>query len=192
MPRSSQNKRPLVDSWRSLTRRDPQALLRVIPDASIVGVLLAAPLVMGGRDERGRLVYVMAVMVAVIVHAACNAVASTAKTAGWRRTGVDFVLIAGMALLCLQLVPLDWSKLTRLSPAMADYLPVWSGEEGSLVLGQWSTLSLDPYATRAQAAVRRPPVASNRAKTRELVSRYSGAPSRSMSAEMALAVAGGF
>ncbi|MEX0865946.1 MAG: O-antigen ligase family protein [Pirellulales bacterium] len=154
MPTKHTNKSNAFDVWRRFAELDTHALLAHLADAGIVSVLLIAPLFMGGRDERGALVYVMAVMATVVAYCASQALAPAKARRYWRRTAVDYLLLAGLLLMCLQLVPVDSSLLARLSPSIANYLPLWTGAgDDAARLAEWKHLTLTPQATRAGAAI---------------------------------------
>jgi len=65
----------------------------------------------------------------------------------FRWTGVEWLAVAGGLLLGLQLLPLPQSMLSRLSPAVASFLPLWS-QADKCALGGWPYLSLMPEETR--------------------------------------------
>lgn len=154
MPAKHTHKSSVLDAWRRFSELDTHALLAHLADAGIVAVLLIAPLFMGGRDERGTLVYVMAVMATVVAYCASQALAPPKMRFSWRRTAVDYLLLAGLLWMCLQLVPIDSSLLARLSPSIANYLPLWTGAgDDAARLAEWKHFSLAPQATRAGAAV---------------------------------------
>jgi tetratricopeptide (TPR) repeat protein len=67
----------------------------------------------------------------------------------WVSTWSYLVLLAGIALVTLQIVSLPQDVLAWLSPHQAEILPLWQGGEGvAELLGTWSTLSLTPAGTR--------------------------------------------
>jgi len=114
-----------------------------VVDAGLVGILFVAPLFMGGRGPVGRLAFVL--LTAVVAVAWCGRQACS-RRGSWRWTGVEWLLLAGLAVLLLQLAPLSAGVLTRLSPTLAELLPAWQAG-GALDLGEWARLSLYPAAT---------------------------------------------
>ena len=121
--------------------------VRLVETSALAGVLFVAPLFLGGRHPVGRLVFVALVLLTVLCWLARQALAPEAS---WRRCRVAWLLIAGGALIGFQLIPLSPTWLERLSPAIAQYLPLWSiWTETDVCLGEWNRLTLDPEATRA-------------------------------------------
>jgi len=124
-------------------------LLRVV-DGCLAAVVFVAPLVLGGRHDLGRLVFVA---LAAVGAAACflrNATsANRAPTS--RLPAVLFGLAA--SLLILQLTPLPVAWLRALAPRTLELLPLWSGAQGPGALGTWTRLSLNPEATRLALAM---------------------------------------
>lgn len=133
------------------TRRDQlDVLLLRAFDGLLVGILLVAPLFMGGRHPVGELVYVA--MVAAAIGAWCVRAALGAK-APWRLSGVEWLLAAAVALLAVQIVALPAPVLAKIAPLGGQLLPLWSGGSGEASLGEWSTVSLTPQATRGQFVI---------------------------------------
>ena len=127
--------------------RDPTAdlLLRLV-DVSLAGVVFLAPLVMAGRHPWGRLVLVALIAMSAVSWAFYQA---RRRRGNWTRTGVEWIIVAGAALLVVQLLPLPANWLYSLSPHLPDALPLWSGSEVSTTgLGSWTQISLHPEATR--------------------------------------------
>src|SRR4030042_1851676 len=72
------------------------------------------------------------------------------REAFWRSSSAELLLVAGVALLLVQMAPLSQAMLTRLSPQAARILPLWNAEgDPSTGLGTWSCISLTPGATRS-------------------------------------------
>ncbi len=99
-------------------------VLQRVVDASLAGVIFAAPLVLGGRHDLGRLALVV---LAAIGAGACFVrqaiVGERVRTSRWP---LVLFALAG-ALLVFQLTPLPAQWLSRLSPRTAELLPLWSG-----------------------------------------------------------------
>ena len=120
-------------------------LLRVV-DGGLAGVLLVAPWFMGGRHPLGQFVLVcfaMIVGVAWPLHQLLRRGGS-----GWRASGAEFILMAAVGLVVLQLAPLPSELLHWLSPHIGEILPLWSGDGSSGALGEWRTLTMTPEWTR--------------------------------------------
>ena len=115
-------------------------------DAGIAGVLLVAPLFMGGRHDMGRLVYVALVAwtaVAWMLHRCLR------SNCGWRWTGAEWLLLVGAGLVVLQLTPLPPAVLATLAPETGQLLPLWTSTADTTGMGgRWELLSLAPTATR--------------------------------------------
>ncbi len=121
-------------------------LLRAV-DVGLLGVVFLAPLFMGGRHPLGALVYVTIVCFTAVAWSASQCLAGGRP---WIRSGAEVWLVLCVLLVVVQIVPLPWWLLNRLSPAIGQLLPFWSGDTDAAVrLGTWSQLSLMPAATRA-------------------------------------------
>lgn len=120
-------------------------------DLGILAVIFFAPLFMGGRGPVGKFVFVSIVCATGVAWAVGQCRLAHGH---WRRSGVEWLLLAGIALVALQLISLPQSVLARLSPSIHDLLPLWSSDSSATVrLGQWSTASLTPDATRGALIV---------------------------------------
>lgn len=129
---------PNVDTLRA-------TLLRAV-DGGLLAVIFLAPLFMGGRHPLGALMYVAIVCFTAVAWSASQCLAGGRS---WIRSGAEVWLILCVLLVVVQIVPLPWWLLSRLSPAISDLLPFWSGDtDPALRLGTWSQLSLMPAATR--------------------------------------------
>lgn len=123
-----------------------EALLRC-SDAALAGVVFVAPLFMGGRHPVGKFVYVLLVCVAAAAWCLRQCVL---KEATWRKSGAEWLILAGALLLLVQLAALPVGLLGRLSPGVVELLPLWQADADVPVqLGSWRTLSLTPRETRA-------------------------------------------
>ena len=154
-PRSSSS--TSTRSPRPTERRDARpvspladGLLRAC-DGGILAMLLVAPLFMGGRHPLGQLVVTLVALVTAALWLARQAVLRDGE---WIRTGCEWLLFAGLALLLLQLAPLPESLLVKLSPALVEQLPLWfSHSDAGFQLGTWKQTSLTPDWTREALAV---------------------------------------
>ncbi len=125
--------------------------LRLI-DLGLLAVIFLAPLFMGGRGPIGKLVFVSIVGLTMVGWT----VAQCRQAAGgtWQRSGVAWLLMAGVTLVVAQLIPLPPNLLARISPSLSELLPLWTSSGPAAVhLGQWSTVSLTPEATRGALIV---------------------------------------
>lgn len=112
-----------------------------------MAVLMLAPLFMGGRHPLGELVYLGIVCLIAIAWVVRQSLPSESS---YLRTGIEFWLACCFCLLAAQLIPLPASLISWISPGTTELLPLWSAEtEASTRLGNWSTISLFPQATRA-------------------------------------------
>ena len=125
-------------------------LLRVV-DACLAGVLLVAPLFMGGRHPLGELVFVTLVVVAATAWLARQSLRREASQ--WTWSGAEWILFLGTALLVLQVMPLPAPIVRVLSPHSREMLPLWNAGSGALDLGSWSQISLAPTASRGSLAI---------------------------------------
>ncbi len=120
-------------------------LLRLV-DAGLLGVIFLAPLFMGGRGDIGRLVYVALVCGTAVCWMLRQCLLADAR---WRWSGLEWVLLAGVLLVVLQLVPLSPAALQTLSPQISGLLPLWTTQvTAETQLGVWNELTLAPHATR--------------------------------------------
>jgi O-antigen ligase/tetratricopeptide (TPR) repeat protein len=115
-------------------------------DLGLAGLILVVPFIMGGRQALGQLVLTsLAVWIAL-----CWCLRqSLASRAGWTRSWAAPLLLAALAWVGLQLVPLPAGVLNWISPHLYQTLPLWAPDADTPAsLGVWSTLSLTPSATR--------------------------------------------
>ena len=130
-----------ADSGSSLTGLP----LKVI-DLGILAVVFLAPLFMGGRGPVGKFVFVCIICLTAVAWAV---VQCRLPKGQWQRSGVEWLLLASIVLVTLQLIPLPQTLLARLSPSISELLPLWSSAGSATArFGQWSTISLTPEATR--------------------------------------------
>ena len=124
-----------------------EVILSRVIDCGLASIIFVAPLFMGGRHPVGRLVYVALVCFTAIAWCVRQSVKKAPK---WRASGVEWLLLAGVVIVVLQLVPLAPSTLDSLSPHLFELLPLWSSDSTSSgTLGTWNQISLTPYATRS-------------------------------------------
>ncbi|MEM9186056.1 MAG: O-antigen ligase family protein [Planctomycetota bacterium] len=120
-------------------------------DACLVLCLVAAPLWFGGRHDLGRLLYAGLVAAAALAWAARRLLTRDQRFAwSWLHT----LGVAALGGVCLQVVPLGPATLHALSPALDGVAPAWTAtSDYPLKLGEWTTLSITPGATRIGLAV---------------------------------------
>ncbi len=120
-------------------------------DVGLAGMLLVAPLFMGGRGPVGQFVFVLLACLTAVCYLAKQVLIGQAR---WRWSGVEWLLMLGAALVILQLTPLPQSLLLWLSPSIGELLPLWvTGSATNLHFGEWSTLSLTVDATRSSLSI---------------------------------------
>ncbi len=119
----------------------------LLVDAGIAAIIFLGPLFMGGRHPLGYMIYASVAFATLLAWTIRQA---TLKNSGWVSTAADWVLLAALSLVVVQLLPLPQSWLLSVSPMLAKYLPLWF-DNGTHVahLGDWSTVSLIPAATRS-------------------------------------------
>jgi len=122
-------------------------LLLEIVDVGLAASIFVVPMIMGGRQALGRFA-LTAISVAVAL--AWTMRQSLRGEVTWRRSPAEWLLLAGVVLLTLQLVPLPPAVLNCLAPHTSEILPLWSPDvDSSAALGVWPQVSLTPAATRA-------------------------------------------
>lgn len=127
------------------------ALGRRSVDFSLIGLLFVAPLFMGGRNVVGEFVYVgFAGLLAI----GCTFWLATTHHHSWRKTRVEWLWVAGICLLALQLFPMSAKWLEKFSPGYSQLLPLWTESRAPwFQFGDWQTLSVTPVATQENLAI---------------------------------------
>ena len=128
-------------------RPNPNRLARFTEQtasALLLAILICAPLILGGRTELGKCLYIGLVGLYVLNH--CVGMWS-AEERVYRIIGVEWLCVAGLALVALTIVPLTVDQLEQLSPGIFEAIPL-RGPEAAQELGIWKTLSLAPHATQ--------------------------------------------
>ena len=119
-------------------------LLRVV-DIGLISILFFAPLFMGGRHPTGRLVLVSLVSMMCVAWCLRQCILNQAF---WRATAGQWLFLATIFLVVLQLLPLSSDWINTLSPSTKHLLPFWSNEgEATRYFGAWEYLSLNPRMT---------------------------------------------
>jgi O-antigen ligase/tetratricopeptide (TPR) repeat protein len=120
-------------------------LLRLV-DLGLMGTIFVAPLAMGGRHEIGRLIYVAIACFTAVCWVLRHCFQAEAR---WRWSGAEWLVLAGLLLILLQIAPLPNGWLTTICPELGRILPLWTPHgSGQNPLGIWNTLTLTPGATR--------------------------------------------
>jgi len=120
-------------------------------DVQLVGAVCGTALLLGGRDDVGRLVFVACVLLLALTLLLSRIWQGHRQ---WYWTGAEKLLLAGVLLLIIQLAPLPQPLLDNISPTLRASLPQWRASADSLFgLGQWCTVSLVPHATQQSLTV---------------------------------------
>ncbi|MEA1952679.1 MAG: hypothetical protein U9N87_14960, partial [Planctomycetota bacterium] len=119
-------------------------LLGVV-DLSILGSIFVVPLLLGGRHPLGQLLLVLLAVCGVL---AWTARRSLAPRATWRISKAEPLLLAAVALLVFQLMPLPDGLLACLRGDAARALHLWTSQNLPGNMGPWPIVSLAPEETR--------------------------------------------
>ena len=114
-------------------------------DILLFAIFALAPLVMGGRTELGRGIYVL-----LVAAFALSWLAEQLRSEATKRfaTGAEWLLILGLALVTWQIIPIPADWLAKISPNIAELLPSWqNGAVAASGFGEWRRISLTPHAT---------------------------------------------
>ena len=137
----------------SLSHGSPfaETCLRVV-DAGFCGTIFIAPLFFGGRHDLGRFVFVVFACITALAWC-CRQIALGGGK--WTRSTIAHgIVVASIALVGLQLIPLPNQWLEVLTPRTSQLLPLWSANSsGEPHLGNWQTLSLTPSSTQLALAM---------------------------------------
>ena len=118
-----------------------------IVDAGLAVCTFVVPLLMGGRHALGQLVLVAAAFVSASAWLLRQCLRREFR---WRCSPAEGLLLAGLALLLMQVAPIGESALARIAPHTAAVLSQWTSRANPAAsLGIWSCVSLTPAATRA-------------------------------------------
>lgn len=113
-------------------------------DGLLIGLILIAPLFMGGRHPLG--VQVDLFLIGALTLVCC--VRRVLRPINRSLNSFDCLLLGAVALLTLQITSLPQIIVHYVSPSLAGHLPLWSDGDGNLELGRWSTISLAPWETQ--------------------------------------------
>jgi hypothetical protein len=139
-------------AWRhSFDREQWSTTLLSLTDLGLAAVLLFSPLFMGGRHPVGRFVLITCICFTGIVWMLRLAIQDKGQ---WRWSGAEWLLVALLALVFVQLMPLTPELLGIASPNVSKLLPLWTVQTDSPAsLGTWSQITLAPQATRQGLAL---------------------------------------
>lgn len=148
--RGSERASELASKLPSVAEHPLAAALLHVTDAGLAAVIFFAPLFMGGRHPLGRLVLVSIIGATAMAWFARQCFVARA---GWNRSPAQWLIVAALALVVLQILPLPESLVRILSPYQAANLPLWhsgseSAGESAGRLGVWNRVSLAPAETR--------------------------------------------
>ncbi|MGB6041989.1 MAG: O-antigen ligase family protein [Pirellulales bacterium] len=129
----------------------PNTWLTHACDFALMGVIFVAPYFMGGRHPLGQLVFVLFVVLFAVTWLVQKTLAGDRR---WRSSAAQWIVLAGITVLVVQLTPLPTATVNWLAPRSAETMPLWSADADSPVrLGTWQTVSVTPVATRAGLAM---------------------------------------
>jgi O-antigen ligase/tetratricopeptide (TPR) repeat protein len=121
-----------------------RVLLQIV-DGSLAGVIFLVPLLMGGRHAVGQLVLTVLAVAAGWTWAVRECFL---PNAAWRPARATPLILAGLAVVVLQVAPLPPSLLAWLAPHTAETLPLWSvADATSTTHGSWPCVSFTPAET---------------------------------------------
>ena len=117
-----------------------------IVSVCLAGAVLVTPWFMGGRHPWGQFILTLLVLGAAL--AMCCAEWRRRAMAEWLITPGHLLLLAAVALIAVQLLPLPASLLNALSPHLSRILPLWWNEASQDSLGRWTQVSVVPARTQ--------------------------------------------
>ena len=121
-----------------------------VVDTCLVGIVLVAPIFLGGRNPWGRFVFIVIACLAGVTWFTRQAML---KRAAWTRTWAHLIGLAALLIVILQLVPLPADVIAQLAPRARSLLPLWTVESvDSAQFGDWPTLSFTPSSTKIALA----------------------------------------
>ena len=121
-------------------------MLRAV-DLCFAALILFFPFVMGGRQAHGQLLLVILASALTGFWCAFQFIQKE-RVYIWSR--VEWLLAAGVGLVCLQLCSLTPEQLTWLSPQVYKSLPLWrASASSSASLGVWDKISFIPQETKS-------------------------------------------
>jgi O-antigen ligase/tetratricopeptide (TPR) repeat protein len=119
----------------------PEQIALNMGDVGIAICLLATPILLGGRHDAGRFVYIIGASLAAIgVYGNSLLCGKQPRIHG----GILAIISGSIALLVLQITEMPQELIRALGPGQEKYLPLW-GE--NTIFGAWQTFSMTPTAT---------------------------------------------
>jgi len=118
-------------------------LLRTV-DLSLAGILIVVPFILGGNTAVGRFALMLLALCMTVSWCLRQCLQPRAR---WFPSGVEWLVVAAIAVVSFQLLPLPSGIVSSISPKIAETLPLWSAGESAASLGEWSRLSLTPSST---------------------------------------------
>ncbi len=134
---------------RRRSRDSDGGLWLLLVDLGLLAILVVVPLVMGGRQAWGQLVFAL---LSCAIAACWSLHQLTGDRPGYRLTGAEPWLLGGVSLVLLQCWELPGRMVQKLSPHIGRLLPGWHSSladtgTGSLMNRDWPTISLTPADT---------------------------------------------
>jgi O-antigen ligase/tetratricopeptide (TPR) repeat protein len=124
-------------------------LLKAV-DFGIGAIIFVGPFMLGGRHPMGRFVILTLCVLTALAWFWRQTLIGPSRVV---RSATFGLLLASIALVMLQLVPLPANWLEKIAPRISQILPLWTTEQANaLHLGQWQTVSLAPEETRLALA----------------------------------------
>lgn len=148
-PSSSLSRRRSSRGGSSVEEASPwEVRCRTLVDWSLVAAVVLVPFSMGGLTA---LRYLTLAGVASLAALSCGLWILVRKKARCEWSGGEWLIAAGIGLLVAQMTPLSIEWIQKISPGLAELMPVWTaipeGGSTSSHFGEWTTLSLNPIAT---------------------------------------------
>ncbi len=143
-----------TEAWPRARERDADSsqvdlwLLRAV-DIGLAAIIVVVPLLLGGRIALGQFVLLILTFAVALCWLLRQSLVSQAS---WIHSPLDWLVLAALGLVGLQLIPLPPAVLATLSPHHHEILPLWAPDSASTsmsaILGSWNTISLTPGATQ--------------------------------------------
>jgi len=118
-----------------------------LTDWGLLAALLLVPFLMGGRQAAGQLALVCCATWVALAWALHQ---FSCQQPTWKFTRAEPLLLAGVGLALLQITHLPADILQKLSPRIAEILPIWNATDAAASsTASWSQISLYPAATQS-------------------------------------------
>ncbi len=119
-------------------------ILLVSVDVLIAALIFILPFIMGGREAWGH----WFLITASLLLGATWAAYATISGCRYRLSWLEIFLLAGFAIVWLQVQPQSLETMSRFSAEYERLLPTWTATQTDSELSHWSTLSFTPVETR--------------------------------------------